>query len=396
MPVFSTRLRFAVVIVLLFLTAACVPKFYGPNYDVCGDYSKDTTPVLPLAPRLNDGRHRQKAAHLLILLDDTLSMQDCLGKTSKRRAAINLVHRMNRTLAGVDLAKGLRIFSVNADRDDLDHDIAYAISRQPNRKINPVVVNTTPDDTIFNPVAMALDSAYLELKGMSGGTAVVVVSDFSHTDAALSESAASLQRLYGDDVCVYPVPLGADADGLKAARRTASAAGCGWVVEAGGLAAPKAMTDFLDSILFVHEAPPAPLPPFTTPSYERLKREHELRVNLRVQFDFDKAVIKPQYESQLQTIGRFMTDHPDVTTVIEGHTCNIGTEKYNLRLSLRRAMAIKTYLVDHFGIAPARLGVAAYGESRPIADNSTEEGRIKNRRAVAVLRTMVSGQEDSK
>ena len=323
-------------------------------------------------------------------------MQDCLGKKSKRRAAIDLVKRMNRTLAGVDVAKGLRVFSVNADEADLSHDIGYAISRQPNRKVNPVVLNTTPDDTIFNPVAMALDSAYMELKGMSGGTAVVVVSDFSHTDEALFESAAGLKKLYGDAVCVYPLPLGADANGLQAARKTAAAAGCGWVVDPSVLDAPKAMTDFLDSILFVREELPASLPPFRPPSYERLKREHELRVNLRVQFDFDKAEIKRQYVPQLQSIARFMTEHPDVTTVIEGHTCNMGTEKYNLRLSLRRAMAIKNYLVSHFGIAPARLGVAAYGESRPIADNATEEGRVKNRRAVAVLRTTVREPEEAK
>jgi len=385
---------------LVILAVGCQPRLHGPDYDPCADYprgpEKESRPpaVEPLAARVNDGLHETRARHLLILLDDTLSMQDCLEGTSKRRAAIDLVARMNRSLDGLPLAKGLRVFSVNADRDDLSHDLGYAISRQPNRQINPYVINNTPRDTIFNPVAMALDSAYMELKGMRGGTAVVIVSDFTHTGEPLLESAGMIRRKYGNSVCLYPVLIGADDEGRATAEEAVRLAGCGMVEDRAGLQEAARLTDFLEGALFSKVEPPAPLPPFAKPSYEALVREKELRVDLRIQFDFDKAEIKPEYIPHLRTIADFMREHPDVSTVIEGHTCDMGTVKYNLKLSLRRAMAIKEYLTGRFGIDPSRLQVAAFGESRPIADNSTEEGRIKNRRAVAVLRAVVPAGDE--
>lgn len=64
---------------------------------------------------------------------------------------------------------------------------------------------------------------------------------------------------------------------------------------------------------------------------------------------------------------------------IAGHTDSRGTVAYNMRFSLRRAEAVREYLVSK-GIAAARLVVKAYGESQPVADDQTEDGRFKNRR----------------
>ncbi len=64
---------------------------------------------------------------------------------------------------------------------------------------------------------------------------------------------------------------------------------------------------------------------------------------------------------------------------IAGHTDSVGSEMYNLRLSEARANAVRDYLIQH-GISPDRLIAKGYGESRPIAPNTTREGRAKNRR----------------
>ncbi|VAW41876.1 hypothetical protein MNBD_DELTA03-29, partial [hydrothermal vent metagenome] len=87
----------------------------------------------------------------------------------------------------------------------------------------------------------------------------------------------------------------------------------------------------------------------------------------------------------------FMKKYPDTSTVLEGYTCSIGTEAYNLRLSRRRALAVKDYLARR-GVEEGRLAIKAYGESHPIADNSTLAGRIENRRVVAVITTKVSAK----
>jgi len=108
-------------------------------------------------------------------------------------------------------------------------------------------------------------------------------------------------------------------------------------------------------------------------------------VELRVQFDFDKSTIKSAYEPQFQELADALRENPDKTITIEGHTCWIGTEEYNQGLSQRRADAVKQRLVDDYGIDPARLDTEGYGESRPVADNTTLSGRRQNRRAIAVI-----------
>ncbi len=70
---------------------------------------------------------------------------------------------------------------------------------------------------------------------------------------------------------------------------------------------------------------------------------------------------------------------------IEGHTCSIGTSAYNMDLSRRRAESVKAYMVKNFGIDPARLTTVGYGEEKPIADNNTRAGRMKNRRVYAIV-----------
>ena len=99
----------------------------------------------------------------------------------------------------------------------------------------------------------------------------------------------------------------------------------------------------------------------------------------KVQFDFDKAVIRPESYTALDMIADLMLKNPSVKVKVTAHTCSIGTAEYNLKLSLRRAKAVTDYLVKR-GVPPPSLRYRGAGYSEPIADNSTEEGREKNRR----------------
>ena len=114
----------------------------------------------------------------------------------------------------------------------------------------------------------------------------------------------------------------------------------------------------------------------------------KVSIALEIEFDSGKAVIKPQYQDQIKKVADFMTTYPETTAVIEGHTDNVGKESSNVNLSKRRAESVRTYLIDKFGIAPGRLSAKGFGSSQPVADNSTPEGRQKNRRINAVLETM--------
>ncbi|MCP4353554.1 MAG: OmpA family protein [Desulfobacterales bacterium] len=96
-------------------------------------------------------------------------------------------------------------------------------------------------------------------------------------------------------------------------------------------------------------------------------------------FDFDKSVIKEKYYGDLDEVARVLKENPDLVVEIQGHTCWVGTDKYNQGLSERRAKSVVKYLEDK-GVDPARLSLEGYGESRPAFENTTREGRIKNRR----------------
>ncbi len=106
---------------------------------------------------------------------------------------------------------------------------------------------------------------------------------------------------------------------------------------------------------------------------------------LLVLFDFDKSSIKAAFEPQFQEIGQILTENPDITMTIEGHTDWIGTDEYNQALSQRRANAVKQKFVEDFGISASRIDTIGFGESRPVVDNSTSAGRQKNRRAISVI-----------
>jgi OOP family OmpA-OmpF porin len=109
------------------------------------------------------------------------------------------------------------------------------------------------------------------------------------------------------------------------------------------------------------------------------------RLTIHVNFDFDKAVIRPADQAELQKAVDFVKKYPGYKISLEGHTDSIGTEKYNQGLSERRAAAVKDYLLKE-GVADGqRIQTAGYGESRPIADNKTDKGRFENRRVEVLI-----------
>lgn len=96
-------------------------------------------------------------------------------------------------------------------------------------------------------------------------------------------------------------------------------------------------------------------------------------------FESGKAALKPEAVQILQATYYWMKLNPEVEIEIAGHTDNVGSKQFNLKLSKRRAEAIKDYLT-FMGIDPRRIKTVGYGFSKPVASNKTPEGRAKNRR----------------
>jgi len=96
-------------------------------------------------------------------------------------------------------------------------------------------------------------------------------------------------------------------------------------------------------------------------------------------FDFDRALVKPEGKAALDDLMRKLQGMDTEVMIAVGHTDSVGSDAYNQKLSLRRADAVKAYLVSK-GLDQARLYTEGKGETQPIADNATAEGRARNRR----------------
>lgn len=107
-------------------------------------------------------------------------------------------------------------------------------------------------------------------------------------------------------------------------------------------------------------------------------------VTYDILFDFNKATIKPESMNEINRIKSIMDQNPNLRYEVQGHTDAVGDAASNQKLSERRAQAIVDKMVE-LGVSRSRLVPVGKGESEPIANNDTEEGRTKNRRVEFVV-----------
>ncbi|MDH4323873.1 MAG: OmpA family protein [Betaproteobacteria bacterium] len=103
-----------------------------------------------------------------------------------------------------------------------------------------------------------------------------------------------------------------------------------------------------------------------------------------VLFDTGRSDLKPGALRTLEQLTAFLTENPERSAIIEGHTDSVGAEAFNQRLSEQRAQAVQNALIER-GIAPARLSAMGFGPSKPVVGNDTAAGRQQNRRVEIVL-----------
>jgi OOP family OmpA-OmpF porin len=376
---------------------------------------------------LKSGEYRKKVDNFLIIQDASSSMGESLGgffsdEPTKLELSKDLVRCLNDTLPNeFDVNAGMRIFGPTTYADD---GLIYGMTQYSNQGLDDAVLSIVGGGN--TPVANALTDGANDLSGIKDRIAVILFSD--GLDNGVPDpvaAAASMKEMYGDNICIYTVLIGDSPEGRLNMEQIAAEGKCGFATEANNLSTRTlsngstvgtvdGMGDFVTAV-FLEKGPSAPAPMKkmvdldsdgdgvpdsldqcpNTPKGIKVDRvgcpfpiPEKVSITLLVEFDFDKAVVKPQYHGDLQKVANFLKAYPDTTAELEGHTDSIGSDEYNMKLSQRRAASVKKYLVEKLGIDAARLSSVGYGESRPVASNKTDEGRQKNRRVVANVVTI--------
>ena len=372
------------ILILIGLLAGCATK--APD---------EPFTAADLSAKLGHG-YKQKVDNTLIVLDASTSMFEKdpyysmapLQGVQKLTQAKDTILRMNEVIAPLKMQAGLHVFGPTPDNSELVYGMTDYQSADLKAATEKVEVGG------LTPLAQPFIDAPEDLKGVTGKIAMIIFSDGKETSAREMSPVAAAEELknaYGDRLCIYTVLIGDDPVGKKTMEDIASAGKCGFATTKDAIFHSAGMADFTERVFLEKEAVkqvkksrPAPPPVIPVPTqYETV------RINLDVQFDFDKATIRPNEEDKLDEFAQFMKTYPQTRAALEGHTDNYGTEKYNMDLSLRRAKSVKSYLVNKLGISSSRLTTHGYGYSRPISSNKTKAGRQKNRRVMADISTTV-------
>jgi OOP family OmpA-OmpF porin len=349
----------------LLLCLIAVAAFSG-----CG--VKQPTPLFDhsaLAARLQTGEYIQKVDNFLILMDVSYSMQEVYNGEQKFYWAKAVAGGLNDTIAGLQLNGGLRTFG----------NLGLWASQR-TKSVCPVqpyakdgfaqCIDAVTVSTGSTPIHDALLAAAGDIENLTGKTAIIVISDGIYTTQSPADAIAQLKDRFGDRVCVSSIAIGRGAS----MRSMTADSPCSVAVNAEQVKSSAGMADFAEQVFFEKKpAPPAPAP-IAAP----VVKEEKIILS-SIMFDFDSSVIKPEFGAVLQETAEILKQKPDKAVIIEGHTCSIGPAQYNQGLSERRAQAVKKYLGAR-GIAESRLTAKGVGEDKPIADNTTIEGRKRNRR----------------
>ncbi|MDZ4859143.1 MAG: OmpA family protein [Candidatus Hydrogenedentes bacterium] len=206
-----------------------------------------------------------------------------------------------------------------------------------------------------------------EFEGRSKKSVLVVFSDGrTHPHQRVLDALADISIAHDGELCIYTINCGYSEPGRELLQKMSRVTHCGGAWQAHEVNSPLRMEAMVREIFFGPGA--------------ALIEQRTIVLQNDVLFDFDKAVLKPEGRAAVDTVIAEARSRRLDRLVIEGHTCDLGSDAYNMDLSQRRANAVRSYMIEQ-GIDGSRITTEAYGESRPAAANINEANRKLNRRA---------------
>jgi len=338
----------------------------------------DFTPTL-----FTSNQYVSSVDNFLIILDASSSMDDMYNGNKKFTVARKIVKRLGQTLPELGQNAGLRSFGHNQQVSDRSTVLFYGIEKYTRKGLSEKSgLITAVGGT--SPMHKALNEAGLDLNGFSGKTAIIIISDgqpaLSLESPITLKAAQALKDQKGANLCFYPIFVGDDKKGMILMDAIAQIGKCGFFTKADKLLTGSGMGKFVKDVFLTKKI--IAQAPAVTPKIVAIVAPpvvEKVWVVDEAYFDFDKIIIKPAGFAYLDKVVDVLESRPDVFAKIQGHTDSIGTKAYNEALSLRRAGAVRTYLVDR-GIDKNRLSCEGFGFTKPMDSNKTNKGRALNRR----------------
>ena len=392
-----------------------------------------TQPV-KTAPPFNaqpiQGQWVPKADHLYFILDASSSMGEPYAGYAKFDTAKAIVANFNQTMPDLNVQAALRGFGLSPALSQEVTILFYGPGDYTRTGLaEGIDTITQPGGT--SPMGKALTAALADLKETQGPVAVVIVSDGKDMGNDELAAANGLATQLANRLCLYTVLVGDNPAGKALLEKISAASECGKFTSADSLASGAGMAAFVQDVLLAEQAdsdgdgvsndndrcPDTPRGVQVNASgcpvdsdgdgvYDYLDKcpgtpagtkvgadgcpipvatksaevtEAGTWIYKGIQFETNKADLKPGSYSVLDEIAVGLKTQPTIKVEVQGHTDSTGKADYNQGLSERRAQSVARYLIDK-GIAAERLIPIGYGLTSPISTNKTAEGRARNRR----------------
>lgn len=348
------------------------------------------------AAEVDASGHALKTHNAVIILDASSSMGETCQEWQKFAVARAAVESLAKAVpAGAGISCGLRTFGRDASIAGKPSVLVHGCDPFDRAAFLEALAKVTgPGGS--SPLGYSIEAAGCDLKHLDGNHAVIIVSDGKNMGAAPAKAAAAVKKAYGDRLCIHPVLVGDDEGGRLLMAEIAEIGGCGSVTAAQDLADGKKMATFVSDVFLgkVLDSDGDGVPDHLdrcpdTPRGVKVDA-HGCPITIleatatswtfdNINFEVGQADIQRGSYDILNEIAGALIANPQLKVVVEGHTDSTGSRSLNTDLSQRRAQAVVDYLISK-GIEATRLSARGYGPDRPIADNTTSEGRAKNRR----------------